>query len=137
LLLDLAGDGRAVAEQLGRGGDVEEGLIDRELLDQLGVALEDRHDPLGDLGVELHAGVQVDGVGAAPVGLGDRHGRVDAELAGRVVAGGDHAAAAAAARVGAHDDGPVGDRRILARLDGGEEGVHVGVENRSDHIVLR
>ncbi len=127
LAFDLAGDGNAVPEQAGRCGDVQKGLVDAERLDELGVRLEDLHDALGYFGVKTSARAQIDGVRAAAVRLGDRHRRPDAELSGRVVTCRHDTASRPATRVGADDDGTIGDLRVLARLDGGEERVHVSV----------
>ncbi len=85
LVLDPPGDRRAVAEQGGRPGDVEERLVDRDRLDQRRVAPEDRHDvSAGDL-VATTVDRQEHGVRAAAVRLAQRHRRVDPERA-RLVA---------------------------------------------------
>ena len=73
-----------------------------------------------DGGIFLHVGLDHHRVGAGVQRLEHGHGRAHAIGAGDVAGGGDHAALAAA-----DDHRLVGERGIVALLDGGEEGVAI------------
>jgi len=115
------GGGRAV--EAGGAGEVEEGLVEGERFDDGGERVHHRADRAGGFDVGVEAGLHDDGFGAELQGLEHRHGGFHALDAGDVAGGGDDAAAAAA-----DDDGLVREGRVVAFLDGGEEGVaiHVG-----------
>ena len=134
--LDLAGDLLRRAEEPAAAGHVEEGLVDRDRLDQVGEAPVDGEQLLLDRLVGGHVDGQEDALGAAPQGL--RHGHRRAHAAGaRLIRGGaDDAAALGPA---ADDDRPppqLGAARLLHR---GEEGVHVDQQDGARHglILLR
>ena len=85
--LDPPGDLLGWAEEPAAAADVEEGLVDRDRLDQVGVAPEDlEHLALG-LDVGRHVDGQVDRLGADALGARDRHRRAHAAGA-RLVGGG-------------------------------------------------
>src|SRR5581483_4961928 len=131
-----AADGRL--DRLGHAPGGEEVVRD---LTQVQVALVqpralDGRDDLADRGpdglrvlaVERVAGPYEDGVGTAAERLPAAHRRVDAEGAGDVVRGRNHAAAV---RVAAHDQRRAAEARILELLDRGVE--RIQVEVRDDH----
>ena len=129
---DPAGDRDRGAHAAARPGDVEEGLIDTDLLHHRRDLTEDGHHLTGDRGVQPVAHGQDDRLGAQPVRSSHRHGRGDAVDAS-LVGGGRHDSAPARS---AHDEGPSGELGMLAQLDGGEESVHIDVEDRRARIVL-
>ena len=69
LALDARRDGRPVAVEGAAGGDVEEGLVERERLDQRRVAPVDVEDLVGELAVAVEARVEEDALRAEPAGL--------------------------------------------------------------------
>ena len=79
------------AEEAAGPGDVEEGLVEGDALDHRSEAVEHRVEVLAHLRVAGEAARQEDGVRAAAPGLDRRHGRVDAEGARLVGAGGHDA----------------------------------------------
>ena len=111
--------GGRVVQALG-AGEVEEGLVERERLDQRGQLEHHGADGAGDLEVALHPGRHHHRLGAELQRLEHRHGGADALDAGDVAGGGDDAAAAAA-----DDDRAVAQARVVALLDRGIEGVAV------------
>ena len=73
LALDCARDGLAVAEERAAAGHVEEGLVEREALDERRVAAEDGEDLRADLGVAVVGAAgrrSRRGSGAAPRAIG-------------------------------------------------------------------
>ncbi len=106
-------------------GDVEEGLVNADGLDERGAGFQDRQDALGHLADALTRHLHDDGVEAEPPGGGHGHRRVAAEAAGLVAGGGDDAARAGAP--GEH--GLAAERPVVKHGDGREEGVHVHVED--------
>ena len=102
--------------------DVEEGLVDREALDQRRRVLEHGVHRLAGLGVGRHPGRDDDRLGAQPAGLAAAHGGADAVHL-RLVARGEHHAAA-------DDDRPPAQARVIALLDRRVERVEVGVQDR-------
>jgi len=113
--------------------EIEICLVDARLFEGVPTGRKDRHDPLGDLRVELAIAVDEDhfGLALAAGGLGqlpgarDGHGGADAVASGSVAGGLHDAAAVALLGVGADDDGLVAQGGIVARLDRGVVGVHV------------
>ena len=91
------GGGRRWTEQPFGAREVEKRLIHGDLLHVGGVPAEDAHDLARNLQVPIHAHRQVHPLGAAAIRLGDGHGRMDAEAARLVRAGGDDAAMPGAA----------------------------------------
>ena len=83
-LADELGDLLRRAEAATRSGDVEEGLVDTERLDERSDVIEDAHDLTADRGVLAVARWDVDGVRGEFACAGDRHGRVDTEGTGLV-----------------------------------------------------
>ena len=97
LLADAAGDVRGRAEQAHRGRHIQEGLVQRERLDERGVALEDGEHLLAGLGVGGEAGRDDDGLGRQLHRASHGHGAADAEGA-HLVRGRHHHAALRRAR---------------------------------------
>ena len=116
--------GRAVV-RLG-AGDIQEGFVDGDRLEQRRVLAEDRHHLARHLGVAAAMARDEDGLGAEAQRLGGGHGGVDAELARLVGRGSDHPAHLGPA---AHDDRHADQRGIVQPLDRHEEGVEVDVED--------
>ena len=117
--------GRGPEEAL-RAGDVEEGLVERDTLDERRERVEDVVDAPAVVGVDVVATRHEDGVGAQATGAHRRHRRPDAVGAGLVGAGRDHASVARAT----DDDRLALQRRIEQDLDRREERVHVDVQDR-------
>src|SRR5207245_600982 len=113
--------------------EIELCLVDARLFEGVSTGRKDRHDPLGDLRVELAIAVDEDDLGRtlAAGGLGqlpgprDGHGRADAVAPGGVAGGLHDAAAVALLGVGANHDGLVTQGGVVARLDRRVVGVHV------------
>ena len=132
LLLDFAGDidGQFNARLV--LGNVEEGLVERDRLDDVGVFVEDFVNLFGNRLIDLHPSGDEDKVGAEPLRRNGGHGGVDAELA-RLIAGcGDDTSL-----VGVAD----GDRLaaqfgIVALFNGGVEGIHIDMYDTSEHTEL-
>ena len=80
-----------VAEPAAGAGDVEEGLVHRQRLDQRRDRPEERHDRAGDLGVERQVPRQHRGGRAQPQRAGGGHGGVHPVPARLVGGRGDHA----------------------------------------------
>ena len=125
LLADLGHRGDVEVGQAG-GGEVDEGLVERQRLDQRGELAQHLHDPLARVAVGVEAPAEERGVRTAGARLAARHRRADAVAPGLVRRGGHHAPPAGAA----DDDGLAAQRGLVALLDGGEEGVQVEVEDR-------
>ena len=87
--------------------------------------MEDGEDLVGEFAVAGVADGDDDGVGTEAFGGGHGHGGAAAEGAGFVGGGGDDAARA----VVADEDGLAAECGMIKLLDGGEEGVHVEVED--------
>jgi hypothetical protein len=136
LLLDPAGktdegDRRAGMVQPLGAGEVEEGLVDRDRLDQ---RRQLQHEPphlAADTAVFVDVGRDHHRVRARLEGLEHGHGRANAEGA-RHVAGGRHDAALAPA----DDHRLVVEAWIVPFLDGREEGVAVDVSD-GEEVPLR
>jgi hypothetical protein len=107
--------------------DVEEGLLHRPGLDHRGPALEDREQrpARGDVGLppRLHD----DGAGTARARQRGPHPTVDPVGPGLVARGHDDP--------GPDEHGPPAQPWLLTLRHGGEEGVHVGMEDRGRHPV--
>ena len=84
---------RGVPDDPPQPADVEEGLVDREALDQRRGVVEHLEHGLAGLGVGREAGRHHDGVRAQRAGLAAAHGGAHAAGLG-LVAGGQHDAAA-------------------------------------------
>ena len=119
------GRGHGVAEQRPRPADVQEGLVEREWLDQRGDALEDAHHRGRDPPVGGEVGRDGHRLGAQAAGSGHRHGVAAAERPRLIGGRGDHPAPAGPADQ--QRAAPQG--RVLLHLDAGVEGVQVGVED--------
>ena len=102
--------------------NVEERLVDGEPLDDGRSVLEHPEHRLARLRVRRHPRRDDDGVRTETPGAGAAHRGADAEGL-RLVARGEHDAAA-------DDHRPAAQTRIVALLDGREEGVQVGVQDR-------
>ena len=136
VVLDPAGDGRAVAEQDRGPGHVEERLVDRDRLDQRRVAPEDGHDVAAGGLVATAIDRQEDGVRTAPVRLAQRHRGVDAEATGFVARGRDDTAAVLATRP-PDDDRQATQLGPVALLHGGEERVEIDMQDGSrGHVAI-
>ena len=116
------GDLRRGARDPPQAAHVEEGLVDRQALDQRAGVLEHLEHRLAGLAVGREPGLDREQPRAEPAGLRDPHGGADAEGL-RLVAGRQHDAAA-------DRDRPAPQPRVVALLDRGEEGVEVGVQDR-------
>ena len=127
---DLLGDDGGDADPLQVLGDVEIGLVERERLDQLRIVGEDRADLLGDGAIGIEARLDEDEPGAAALRARRGHGRADAIVARLVARRSDHAAHSAADR-----DRLAAQRRIVALLDRGVEGVHVDMDDLARDVV--
>jgi len=124
-LFDVAGDGFWGTAELEGAGDVEVGFVDGDGFDDGGEAFEDGVDLLGELAVAREAAGDDDGLGTEAFGDDDGLGGVAAKFAGFVAGGGDDAARA----VVADEDGLAAEGGVVELFDGGEEGVHVDVED--------
>ena len=122
---DGAGDFGGGGEAALVFGDVEVGLVEREGLDEVGVAAEDVAGLAGDGAVAEEVGGDEDGVGAEALGAEGGHGGADAEAAGFIGGGADDGAVAAPG----DDDGFAAEGGVVALLDRGVEGVHVDVDD--------
>ena len=103
-------------------------LVDGRHLHQVGVPLEQRDQRAVDLEVRLHVDRQEHGVRAEPLGLHDGQRAVHPVDARLIRAGRDHPPPPALA---ADDDRLAAQLGAARLLHGGEEGVHVEVEDRS------
>ena len=116
---------RCPAMQPFGAGEVEEGFVDRDRLDQRGDGVEQRADLAADRLVMRHPGWNDDGVGTSAQRLEHRHRRMDAELPGDVARRRDDAA-----MTPADHHRTIGQRRVVALLDAGIEGVAVDMGDR-------
>ena len=105
-----------------QAADVEERLVDGQALDERRGVLEHLEHRRAGVDVGREPGRHDDGVGAQPPGLVPAHRRAHAERLG-LVAGGEHDAAA-------DDDRAAPQAGVVALLDGGVEGVEIGVQDR-------
>ena len=110
------------------GGQVDEGLVERQRLHQRGGLAQHRHHQLAGGAVGVEAAAQERRVRAPRPRLAGRHGRPDAVLACFVRRRRDHPAPADAA----DHDRLAAQRGLVALLDGGEERVEVEVQHRRD-----
>ena len=116
--------GTAMVEP-GGAGEIEEGLIDRERLDEgRGLEHEPAHFPADGL-VLAHVGPDDGRLRAKLERLEHRHGRAHAIDARDIAGGRDHAALPAA-----DDDRLVAQLRVVALLHAGIEGIAVDVRDR-------
>ena len=119
---ELRGDlARAAGEPL-HSACVQEGLVDRKPLDERRRVFEHAEDCLARLGVGLHPRPYDDGVRAEPQGAPPAHRGPDSERL-RFVARREHDPAA-------DDHRTPPESRVVALLDGREERVEVGVQDR-------
>ena len=105
---------------------VEEGLIDRDPLDEWGNRAHDLEDLARDLAVAAMVRAHHGERGASPSRLADRHRRSDSETSGLVARRRNHAALAGAT----NGDGNSDEVRVVETLDLDEERIHVNVKNR-------
>ncbi len=124
-LAERLGDGFGRAEELLCAGEIEEGFVDAKGFDEGGEFFEDGEHLGGDAVVVIAADGEDDGVGAEALGDGHGLGGMAAEAAGLVAGGGDDATGA----VVADEEGLSAEVGVIALFDGGEEGVHVEVED--------
>ncbi len=122
---DARGDLGGRAEQADRGGDVEEGLVQGERLDERSEGLEDGEDLLAGGGVDVHARGHHYRRGSELEGLRHAHRAPYAEAADLVRRRQHHAAP----RVATDDDGLAAKLPPVALLDRGVERVHVDVQD--------
>ena len=113
------------AEQSQGARDIEERLVDRERLDQRRDLAEQPHHLRRVVRVPLEVRLEHDRLRAAAQRHGHRHRRVDAVLAGLVGGGGDDRTQ----RPVPDDDRLADQLGMLEQLDGGEERVHVHVQD--------
>ena len=115
-------------KSLPRPRDVQEGLVDRDRLDERREPPQDRQDLLADPAVLAAVDRQEDPMRAERAGGPQRHRRVDAEDP-RLVARGAHDAALVGPAA-TDDHGLAAELGPIALLDGREERVEVDVEDR-------
>jgi hypothetical protein len=115
---------RAAMQPLG-SGEVEEGLVDRDRLDQGRQRLHHGAHLAADMDVFVHVGLDDHGFGAGLQRLEHRHGRAHAADPGDVAGRGHDAAPAAA-----DDDRPVAQFRPVALFHRRVEGVAVDMGQR-------
>jgi hypothetical protein len=89
---------------------IEVGFVNRRHFDERGEGLEDLADLMRALAVAVGVAFDEDGLRAEFVGCAQRHGGMDAELAGGVRSGGDDAALVGAA---ADHDGLAAERGVV------------------------
>ena len=123
--------GRAHAVQPLGAGKIEKGLVDRQWLDQRRQLEHALAHLAADGDVFRHVRLDDHGRGAAALGLEHRHRRSDA-VGSRDVAGGRHHAALSPA----DDHRLVGDRGIVAFLDGCVKGVAIDMGD-GEHVKFR
>jgi hypothetical protein len=109
-----------------RAGEIEVGFIDGDHFDDGGKLDEDGGDAVAPFGIFFVMAVEEDSVRAEAASGAERHGGVDAKLAGLVAGGGDDAALIGAA---ADDYRLAAQFRAVEEFDGNEEGIHVHVED--------
>ena len=103
---------------------IEISLVNARLLHHGRKTSQGVHDLPGNFAVAGKARRHEDAAGAEASRLRRGHGRVHAELP-RLVGGRGHHAAPAAG----HDDGPAPETRVVHGFHGGEERVHIHVQN--------
>ena len=120
-LLDLAGtvDGQGDAPLV--VGHVEESLVEREGLDQVGIVVEDLADLGRHLFIYMEVGLDDHQRGTEAAGRDERLGRVDAIAAGLVTGRGDDGPRS----VVGHRHGQPAEGGIVSLLDGSIELIHV------------
>ena len=116
--------GGAHAMQAFGAGQIEEGFVDRQRLDQRREVEHRLAHGAAGRDIFLHIGLDDDGIRAFGQRLEHRHGRADAEGARDIAASGDHATFAAA-----DDHRFVGKTRVVALFDCGVEGVAVDMRD--------
>src|SRR5208283_5261035 len=112
--------GEVGIEPLG-SGEVEIEIVEGGGFDRGGEIVEHAADARGVFGVIFVAAGDEDGVGTDAARVADGHGGAHASGFGLVAGGSDDAAA--------HEHGPAAEARVEHLLDGGEEGVHVHVDD--------
>ena len=122
--LDGAGKGFGRPEQAFQPGGVQIGLVDAGRLHGRRKFAQARHDAGGKLAVARPPSPEENALRAEPPGRGHGHGRVDAEAPGLIGSRGDDPAP-----VAADDDRPAPKRGIVQLLHGGEERIHVQMED--------
>ncbi len=122
---EVAGDVEGVAEQAFGAGDVESCFIDGQGLNAGGELVEGLEDLAGDFTDAMAWDFDASGVGAEPERGGGGHGTAAAELSGLVGRGGDDASGPGAAG----EDGQAFEGGVIKHGDGGEERVHVDMED--------
>ena len=101
--------------------DIQKGLVQRQRLDQIRIFAEDGADLLRNGLVDLETRRNEDQIGAQPSGDGRRKRRMHAVGAGFVAGRSHHAPRS----VVSHGDRTSPQRRVVALLHRGKEGVHV------------
>jgi hypothetical protein len=122
LPLQARGDLRRRAGNALEAANVEEGLVDRQSLDERRRVVEDAVHGLARLGIRRHARRNDDCLRAQPPCLRLAHRGVDAVRLGLIAGSEDDAAA--------DDHRPAAQTRVVPLLDRGVEGVDVGVQDR-------
>ncbi len=125
-LADRVRDLRGVAVELLAVGDVEIGFVERKRLDLIREALKDRADRTAFRAVELEIRWYENELGAKAHRLARRHGRADAELAGLVIRGAEHATGV---RRPAHAQGFSPVLRVKLGFHRGVEAIHINVDD--------
>ncbi len=107
---------------------IQVGLIQRKRLNEVGVFIENRADDLRVSSVLRKVRLEKHALRAAPVGLGARHGGVDAELPSHVVGGGDYGSGLGRS---AHHHGLIAQFGAFQQFYRRVEHVHVHVDDLS------
>src|SRR5947209_12260939 len=117
-----------------RGGHVEEGLIERDRLDERSSLGEYRHDRIGCFDVTIEVAGHVDAVGAKPSSDREGHCRPDAE--GPRLIGGRHHDPSLAGPVPADDHRLAAVLGMVALFDRCVERVKVAVQDGAPRVQL-
>ncbi len=127
---DVLGDRGCAREGPQVLAEVEEGLVERERLDERGVGAVDGEDRPRLLPVAVEVGLQEHRLRAAAAGKGRRHRRVDAEVPSFVAGRGHHPASGG---VAADHHRFADERGIVPHVHRGVEAVHVGVQDAAQN----
>ena len=114
-------------------GYIEEGFVERDRFDEVGVGVEYFVDLGRDLFVNFHVSRHEDEVGAEALGFDGRHRRTDTETA-RLVAGRRHDTAHIAV---AYSNGFALEVRVVSLLYRGIKGIHVDMYDFAVHIYVQ
>ena len=132
-LFDFAGNVNGEFDARLVVGNVEESLVERDGLYEVGVGVEYLVDLGRNLFIDLHSARHEDEVGAEALRLDRRHSRTDTEAA-RFVASGRHDTTHIAV---AYGDGFALKLGVVALLHRGIEGIHVDMYDFAVHLFCK